>query len=76
MKLKWSLILSSIIVILLFICFAIYSLFLEPANPKLHKIKIGEEQKLTSVYKNANVKKLFLFKGKIKMRKYIYFVIP
>ena len=63
MKLKWLLILSSIIVPLFFIFFAIYSLFLGPANPKLHKIKIGEEQKLTSIYK-CECEKIVFLQGK------------
>ena len=63
MKLKWLLILSSIIVPLFFIFFAIYSFFLGPANPKLHKIKIGEEQKLTSIYK-CECEKIVFLQGK------------
>ena len=63
MKLKWLLILSSIIVPLFFIFFAVYSLFLGPANPKLHKIKIGEEQKLTSIYK-CECEKIVFLQGK------------
>ena len=60
MKLKWKLVLSSIIVAVFFVCFAVYSLFLKPANPKLHKIKIGEEEKLTSVYKCECEKIVFI----------------
>ena len=58
-----SIIFSSITIILVLICFAIYSLFLGPANPKLHKIKIGEEQKLTSVYK-CKCEKIVFIQGK------------
>ncbi len=63
MRIKWPLILSTIVVTLFFICFAAYSLFLGPANPKLHKIKIGEEEKLASIYK-CKCEKIVFIQGK------------
>jgi hypothetical protein len=58
MKNKSTLIVFSIIVILLFISFAVYSIFQKSANSELHKIESEEEQKLASEIK--------LTSGKIK----------
>ena len=51
MKIKWPLIVLSIIVVLFFICFAVYSVFQKSASTELNKKESEEEQKVTSEIK-------------------------
>lgn len=47
---KKLVLLASITIPFVFICFLAWSTLLRPANPKLHKIRIGEERRLTDIY--------------------------
>lgn len=74
MKKKFVLLLI-LITLLSFVCVLIYLIFiyLGTANPKLHTIRIGEEKKLTDIYRYRYEKIVFIG-GKNKKDKINFFL--
>lgn len=73
MKKKFVLLLI-LMTLLSFVCFLIYHIFIYqgPANPKLHTIGIGKEEKLTDIYK-YKCEKIVFIGGKNKKDKINFF---
>ena len=73
MKKKFVLLLI-LMTLLSFVCFLICHIFIYqgPANPKLHTIRIGEEKKLTDIYRYGCEKIVFIG-GKNKKDKINFF---
>lgn len=59
---------SSIILMLFGVSYLTYFLFLRSANPKLHKLKVGEEKKITEIYQ-YDCEKIVFIGGKNKKEK-------